>query len=125
MKFYQCKHCGNLLAAINDSGIVPVCCGDPMTILKANTVDGVAEKHVPVIERTGNKIIVKIGSIPHSMLPEHHIEWIALEYNGRFQLAKLTIDDEPKAEFLIDDPKAKLTAYEYCNIHGLWMFKKK
>ncbi len=28
-----------------------VCCGQPMQLMKANTVDAAQEKHVPVIEK--------------------------------------------------------------------------
>ena len=35
LKFYKCPHCGNLIAMIKDSSVVPVCCGDQMMELKA------------------------------------------------------------------------------------------
>lgn len=38
-RFYYCKHCHNLIGVIHASGVVPVCCGEPMTQLVANTVD--------------------------------------------------------------------------------------
>ena len=36
------------------------------------------EKHVPVIEKTSNGYLVKVGSIAHPMEEKHHIEWIEL-----------------------------------------------
>jgi superoxide reductase len=124
MKFYRCKHCGNLFAVVNDGVVLPNCCGETMTELQAGVTDGAVEKHVPVIERAGNKITVKVGSVPHPMMPEHHIEWIAIEYNNKFQLAHLDPAGTPEATFLIENESTKLTAYEYCNIHGLWKFEE-
>ena len=50
-KFYKCPICGNVFAVIEDSGVVPVCCGKPMLHLNAMQTDGAAEKHVPVVTR--------------------------------------------------------------------------
>ena len=38
-KFYICRHCGNIFGVVEDSGVTPVCCGDPMEVLTPNTVD--------------------------------------------------------------------------------------
>ena len=79
MDFYICKHCGNIIAYVRDSGVPVVCCGEKMQRIEPNTTDGAHEKHVPVIEVEGNKVTVKIGSVEHPMIEEHHIEWIALQ----------------------------------------------
>jgi len=42
-----------------------VCCGQPMELLKEKTEKSGMEKHVPVIERTGDVVTVKVGSMPH------------------------------------------------------------
>ena len=125
MKFYKCERCGEIFLVINDAGVVPDCCGAPTELLKTNTVDEVQEKHVPVIERDGKKVTVKVGSVPHPMVPEHHIEWVVLECGKKFQMAYLEPTGEPKAEFLVENADAKLTAYDHCNIHGLWKFEEK
>ena len=41
---------------IHDAGVKPVCCGEPMTELVANTTDAATEKHVPVVEVEGNEV---------------------------------------------------------------------
>jgi len=120
MKFYKCEHCGNLLTVINDGGVTPVCCGEPMVGLNPNTVDAAAEKHVPVIELNGNEVIVRVGSIPHPMEAEHFIEWIAIEFDNNIKIAKLSPGNDPAVKLTVADPKAKITAYAYCNLHGLW-----
>ena len=79
MKFYICKHCGNIIAYVRSSGVPVVCCGEPMQEIIPGTTDGALEKHVPVIEVEGNKVTVRVGAVEHPMLPEHYIEWIALE----------------------------------------------
>jgi superoxide reductase len=91
-----------------------------MQLLVANTTDGAAEKHVPVIERNGDKVTVKVGSVAHPMLEEHYIQWIAVLQDGRLQRAALKPGDVPEAVFTLTAPNAPVTAYEYCNLHGLW-----
>ncbi|MDR1272813.1 MAG: desulfoferrodoxin [Clostridiales Family XIII bacterium] len=121
-KFYKCVHCANLVTTILDGGVTPSCCGEPMTLLASGSTDGALEKHVPVIEKDGKSVTVKVGSVPHPMTEEHYIQFIALE-NGAgdvIRIVKLTPADEPEAKFNVCDPSAPVTAYEYCNLHGLW-----
>ncbi len=47
--------------------------------LKANTSDGAAEKHVPVVSVDGNRVEVSVGSVSHPMLEEHYITGIYIE----------------------------------------------
>lgn len=115
--FYRCEICGNIVALINNGGGELVCCGQPMTKLEPNTTDGAKEKHVPVVAKAIGKINVAIGSTLHPMLPEHHIQWIALDTGDKMELVYLKPGMEPKAEFA--DANAG-TVYEYCNLHGLW-----
>lgn len=115
--FYRCELCGNMVALIKKGGGTLTCCGQEMTKLEANTTDAAQEKHVPVVTREGGKIKVSVGSVLHPMLPEHHIEWIALVTDDRVEIAYLKPGMEPKAEF---NEAASGTVYEYCNLHGLW-----
>ena len=117
VKFFRCKHCGNIAALINNGGGTLSCCGEEMTELEANTSDGAKEKHVPDIKREDGKIKVTIGSVLHPSLPEHYIQWIALVTEDNIQLTYLKPGQEPKAEF--EEVKSG-TVYEYCNLHGLW-----
>lgn len=122
VKFYRCDHCGNILIPVIDSGVTPFCCGDKMEILEAGSVDAAAEKHVPVIERDadGSHVTIKVGSVPHPMTEEHYIQFIVLACGSRFYVTKLTPQDQPEARFSIKDNTQPITAYEYCNLHGLW-----
>ena len=96
------------------------CCGEPMVELVPNTTDGAHEKHVPVIEKDGNKVTVKVGSVAHPMLAAHYIKFIILETNKTVHLANLTPENEPCAEFVLAEGEEVVAAYEYCNLHGFW-----
>lgn len=119
-KFYICRHCGNLIGMINDSGVNPVCCGEKMEELKPNTSDGAGEKHVPVVEVDGNIVTVTVGSVLHPMVPEHYIQWIYLDTEQGGQRKALKPGDVPVAKFALTDGDEPIGAYEYCNLHGLW-----
>ncbi len=118
-KFYVCKHCGNVVTFINESGAPLTCCGEVMSQIVPNTVDAATEKHVPVVTVDGNTVSVAVGSVEHPMTPEHSIQWIYLETDKGFQMKYLTPDDKPFASFTLVDETA-VAAYEYCNLHGLW-----
>ena len=79
LKLYKCAHCGNIVEMVEDKGVNPVCCGELMQELNPNTTDAAQEKHVPVVEQEGNKVVVKVGSVEHPMLEEHHIAFIYIE----------------------------------------------
>ncbi len=90
-----------------------------MELLVANTQDASLEKHVPVVNICSNSVEVKVGSVPHPMVKEHYIQWICLETENRTQIAYLSPEDKPEANFCICGEKIK-AVYEYCNLHGLW-----
>ena len=115
---YQCKHCGNIVEVLHGGKAPLVCCGEPMKLLREGETDGAMEKHVPVIEKTENGYKVKVGSVPHPMTPEHWIEWIELIADGISYKKFLNPGDAPEAEFCVKADK--VTAREFCNLHGLW-----
>jgi desulfoferrodoxin len=65
LHFYHCKICGNVVILTVNGGGKLSCCGEFMTLLEANTSDGAGEKHVPVVEVKGNKVLVKVSSVAH------------------------------------------------------------
>jgi len=119
-KFYICKHCGNVIEIIRDTGVPIVCCGENMEELVPNTVEASGEKHKPVVEVSGDRVKVSVGSVEHPMLEEHSIEWILLETEKGSRRKTLEPGEVPSAEFVIIDDKPK-AAYAFCNLHGLWM----
>jgi len=64
---YKCEVCGNIVLVMHSGKGVLVCCGQPMKLQVAGSVDAATEKHVPVIEKRGNEYKVKVGSTPHPM----------------------------------------------------------
>ena len=119
VKFYRCARCGNVVAVLVDGGATPVCCGEPMGQLSAGTTDGAYEKHVPAVERDGDTLRVRVGSVEHPMLPEHHIQLIAVACEKRLQVARLAPGEAPEASFHVPAGRVA-TVYELCNLHGLW-----
>lgn len=118
LKIYICRHCGNVIVKLEDSGVPVVCCGENMKELIPGTVDASLEKHVPVVEINGDVVNVKIGEVPHPMVPEHYISWILILTENGYQIKYLDISNEAVATFKINENV--LEVYEYCNIHGLW-----
>lgn len=122
-QIYKCATCGNIIEVLHGGAGQLVCCGEPMILLKENTVDASLEKHVPVIEKTETGIIVKIGSIPHPMEETHYIEWIEIiTKDNKSDKKFLNPGEKPEAEFCIPFENV-LFAREYCNLHGLWKSK--
>lgn len=120
MKFYVCKHCGNIIAYAKNSGVPVVCCGEKMSELVPGSVDAATEKHVPVISVEGNKVTVTVGEVAHPMAEEHFIEWIALETAEGNQRKELKPGQKPEAVFMMTETDKVVAAYAYCNLHGLW-----
>ena len=118
-KFYRCKKCGNLHVAILGGKVTPQCCGEPMEVLEAGVTDAATEKHVPVVTREGDTVRVAVGEVAHPMTAEHLIQFVAVVTDDRIEVAKLDADDAPEATFAVAAGVAG-TAYEYCNLHGLW-----
>jgi len=117
MGFYKCEICGNIVGLIKNGGGQLVCCGKNMNIIKANSTDASLEKHVPVLAKENERVVVKVGSTLHPMINEHYIEWIAVSNNDGIEIVFLSPMDEPKAEFC---DKEYNEVYAYCNLHGLW-----
>jgi superoxide reductase len=118
LQVYKCEACGNIVEVLHGGEGELVCCGKPMVLIKENTVDAAKEKHVPVIEKVEGGYKVKVGSVPHPMEEKHYIEWVELVADGKAYRQFLKPGQAPEAIFKID--AAKVTAREYCNLHGLW-----
>lgn len=119
-KFFICKTCGNIAGLIFDSGVNPDCCGEPMTLLMANTRDASVEKHVPVADFSKNCVEISVGVAPHPMSADHWIQWIYLLTDQGGHRYELTPGMVPKASFFLKPEEHPLAVYAYCNLHGLW-----
>lgn len=113
----KCLKCGAMVEVLypctcENCGIK--CCGEVMQTLRANSVDASFEKHLPVYEVKGNKILARV---PHVMEEDHYIDYIVLETNDSVLKQYLKIGEEAKAEF----PYVKGSKlFAYCNKHGIW-----
>jgi superoxide reductase len=120
---YKCDGCGVIVESLWNGVESLFCCGKEMKNLTANTTDAAKEKHVPVIERNGNRVKVKVGSIPHPMTKEHYILFIELIVGKKVLRHDFSEGDlVAEAEFLVEEG-GPLIAREFCNLHGLWATK--
>jgi len=116
---YKCEVCGNIVEVLHEGIGALVCCGEEMKLMEEKTQDSSVEKHVPYIEKTGEKILVKVGqNQDHPMEDKHYIEWIQIFADGKSYRQFLKPGDKPQAIFQIKADK--VSAREYCNVHGLW-----
>lgn len=120
MKFYVCEHCGNIITFVKSSGVPVMCCGQKMTEIVPGTTDAAVEKHVPVVKAEGSQVTVTVGAVEHPMLPEHFIEWIAVQTGQGYQLKYLQPGQAPAASFALAQGEQVEGVYAYCNLHGLW-----
>ena len=118
-EIYECKLCGNVVEVLRGGKGELVCCGKPMILLEEKTAEQGQEKHLPVIEKTGAGVKVKVGSVLHPMEEKHFIEWIELIMTDGGTMQKfLKPGEPPEAEFKTSEKVYKVR--EHCNIHGLW-----
>lgn len=117
-QIYKCDTCGNIVEVLHGGDGDLVCCGEEMKLFEEKTADEGKEKHVPVIEPSGDAVKVKVGSNPHPMEEKHYIEWVEITDGGTVCKQFLKPGDDPEAVFKAAG--TGVTAREYCNVHGLW-----
>ena len=120
MKFYRCATCGQIVAIVKKTACPVMCCGKPMEEIIPGATDAAVEKHVPVYEVEGNKVVVTVGSVEHPMTEEHYIEWVSIQTKFGNQRKALSPGNEPKVCFAVCDGDEVEAVYAFCNLHGLW-----
>jgi len=118
LQVFKCEICGNMVEVLHGGKGVLVCCNEPMKLLTENTVDASKEKHVPVVEKVADGIVIKVGSVAHPMEENHYIEWIEVIIDGAVYRRFLKPGVAPEAFFPVKGDS--VTARELCNVHGLW-----
>ena len=125
-EIYKCNVCGNIVEVLHTGVGELVCCGEPMNLQEENVIDGVGEKHVPVVEEMPANVCqgkdgvkIKIGETEHPMDKDHYIEWIEIiTEDGKRGKKFLQPGEKPEVEF---QTRIKVvSARAYCNVHGLW-----
>ena len=117
---YKCNICGNVVIVTNVGGGELVCCGEAMELLEPRQLEEGGVKHIPVIKKEDDKIVVEVGEVTHPMDDDHYIAFIELIVNDKIYVASLNPGDEPKAVFDVCVDVADCKANEYCTKHGLW-----
>jgi len=119
-EIFRCNVCGNMVEVVCQSGGELTCCNQAMELLEERQLDVGMEKHIPVIEKDGDKIVVKVGDVPHPMEDEHYICFVELIDGDKVYRETLKPGEEPKAVFDVCADPGNLRAREYCSVHGLW-----
>ncbi len=117
-QIYKCNVCGNIVEVLHGGDGELVCCEQPMELLDQKTEDQGYEKHVPVIEKNSDGVLVEVGSIPHPMEEQHYIELIEIIADGRVCRQSLSPGEKPEAFFKTN--AENIVAREHCTVHGLW-----
>lgn len=121
LEMYRCEICGNLVQVILAGGGELVCCGQPMTLLKPNTIEDVAlEKHIPVYIQRENGVEIQVGSVLHPMNDDHYIMFIESISEDRNRMKLQYLHPGQEAKMLLEQKLGKEKALEFCNLHGLW-----
>ncbi len=120
---YKCGKCGAVAEALWNGEEVLFCCGTEMNELIPNSVDAAKEKHVPVIERDGKKVIVKVGSVAHPMTKEHYILFVELIAGNQVLRHNFQEGDTVAEAVFYVDENVPVVAREFCNLHGFWTTK--
>jgi len=119
-EIYKCEICGNIIEMTHAGAGSLICCGEAMKKMEPQSGPEGQEKHLPVVERVGNKISVSIGSVLHPMIEEHYIEWIEHISKSGAEKIFLSPGEDSKAEFCAGNEEEEITIRAFCNIHGLW-----
>ncbi|MFA6252012.1 MAG: desulfoferrodoxin [Candidatus Paceibacterota bacterium] len=119
----KCNVCGNIVEILHAGAGQLVCCGQPMEKMAEKEFDEGTEKHLPVIERSGNSIRATIGKIIHPMEEEHFIEWIEVTVGSISYRKFLRPGQLPEIKIETLDI-GEVIVRTYCNVHGLWASNK-
>jgi superoxide reductase len=118
---YRCPLCGNTIEVTSAGTGELVCCGKPMMNLRENTQEAAVEKHIPVVEKTGDgSIRVVVGEVEHPMDDDHYIGYIEVLFGNKILRADLSPGDKPVANFTLPSGTTNITARAWCNLHGMW-----
>ncbi len=134
MKAQICKVCGHVALDVVPENC-PVCHAAKEAFnegdVKTSQDEGSTEKHVPVltvVKTCGlmgdgcTDVHVRVGDTPHPMEAEHFIQWVDIYVDKKFIAREsLTPECNPAAAFHIKAASGKVTAIEFCNLHGTWI----
>ncbi len=118
MKFYRCEHCGNIVIYLKDAGVPVVCCGERDAGTEAwNSGRLRGKARSPLWKKDGSRVTVSVGAAEHPMIPEHFIQWILWRLPRGF--SRNCWRAGTQGVFQLSEHDKVVSAYEYCNLHGL------
>lgn len=124
LEFYKCNICGNIVQVLFEGEGSLVCCGHDMERieLKDSGEDVMlAEKHSPKITHEENGYIIHLDN--HPMSDEHYIMLIQTVSEEGNEIQSKYLYPQSKIE-MKSCVHGKVSAYSYCNIHGLYKNKE-
>ena len=131
-----CKMCGYIAIDGEAPEKCPVCeaaktAFEEQDVIKTSESEGTTEKHVPVItvvKECGllgegcTDVHVKVGDTPHPMEEDHYIVFVDFYVDKKFVgRVHLTPDCNPAGCLHLKAGSGKITAIEFCNLHGYWI----
>ena len=142
MKGHVCKICGFISINGGAPDNCPVC-GAPKTAFlekddaikipqDANNLSELEKKHIPsitIVKKCGlipegcQDVHVKVGQTQHPMQAEHYIKHIDFYIDKEF-IARVHLTPDklnPAAALHLKAGAGKLTAIEFCTVHGTWI----
>ena len=120
VELYECEACGNVMVKLVDGGVIPECCGNPMTKMEVKSGDAGKEKHTPNVLVNDNRVTVTIGEVAHPMEEDHFIGFAVLENGRGFDVKELKTNGYPVAQFLLNEDETVERVVAWCNQHGVW-----
>ena len=142
MKGHVCKVCGFISINGNAPENCPVCGAPKTSFLEkddaikvpqdSNNLTETEKKHIPsivVVKKCGlipegcQDVHVKVGQIQHPMQSDHYIQHIDFYIDKAF-IARVHLSPEklnPAAALHLKTAVGKLTAIEFCTVHGAWI----
>jgi superoxide reductase len=116
---FRCNLCGNVVEIMRGATGTLYCCKQEMVLLKENTVEASAEKHIPVLKDEGTHIKIMVGAVAHPMDIDHFIEWIEVINGDYVNRMYLKPGFRPEASFYVHKQPG-IIIRAYCNKHGVW-----
>jgi len=121
IRFYYCKESRSIMLDLGESS--SQCRSRDLQLLTLNKSEEFADTHIPVMHFEGGLLKVQVGEKPHSMGPEHYIEWIFVQTVSGGLFHKMYPGDPPKMTMHAKQDSV-LGVYTYCKEHGLWASEK-
>lgn len=124
LEFYRCNICGNIVQIMFEGEGSLVCCGHDMELieLKNDSADiMLEEKHSPKIKFENGNYVAYIDN--HPMTKDHYIMMIQTVSIDENEIKTKYFYPNDNVEICSGEYE-KISAYSYCNIHGLYKNKE-